>query len=642
LPAQGQFVDIEATAIYSGPNVHSPRPLLRQTLRLPRSPDPARVATLVAALERALPGLRQNPCPRGTPGGFGPGTPGLEHLFEHACLELQRAAGAEVECVRHAANATIAAGDALVAYEEAEVGVEAARVVASWFTEVLESGAGPVAFEQAIQRFHEFSERHTLPVQDRVLMRTARARGIPATRLIGRVLQLGHGCRQERLSATKTTRTNVVSNDISANKDYTRRLLGELGLPMPRYRRVYSARAAVEAAEQIGYPVVVKPNHGSMGAGVSISIKNARDVRAAYRRARELSRAVLVEELIAGSDYRLLVVDGKLCAAARRVPAHVVGDGNRTVVQLVEQVNQDPRRGDGSRSSWTRIVLDDRADRLLAELGHTRESIPSKGEIVHLRRNANTSDGGTALDVTDQVHPDNRDIAIRAAIAVGLDVAGVDLLTTDIARSIWESGGVVCEINSRPGIRKHLWPAEGRPRDVTGPIVDMLFPPGTKSRIPIATITGLGDRHGVASALARVLADSGLHIGLVTLGQLIVGGRSIDESLTLPRATRKALMDPMVEALVIDAAPEDVWVHGLGHDASDVCVIVEADPPREVPPAMAQAIGVVERTALPGGIVRSPQAAAVDGRSAAYAGAAATLLLDGKADVVARALRGLA
>ena len=634
-------MDIEATSIYAGPNVYASRPLVRQSLGIRRTPDPARIATLVAALEQALPGLGEHPCDAGAPACFKNGRPELEHLFEHACLELQRAAGAEVECVRHGASVTIDAGDALVAHEEAEVGIEAGRVVASWFTEVLESAADEFSFEEALQRFHEFSERHTLPVQDRALMRAARARGVPVTRLVGRVLQFGHGRHQQRLSATKTTRTNAVSNDIAANKDYTRRLLGELGLPMPRYHRVYSARAAVEAAERIGYPVVVKPNHGNMGAGVSVSVKGVRGVRAAYRSAREYSRAVLVEEVIPGSDYRMLVVDGKLCAAARRVPAHVVGDGRRTVARLVEEVNRDQRRGAGSRFPWTRIVLDERADSLLDERGYTRESVPSAGEVVQLRRNANTSDGGTAVDVTDEVHPDNRDIAVRAAIAVGLDIAGVDLLTTDIARSMWETGGVICEINSRPGIRKHLWPSEGRPRDVTRPIVDMLFPRGTKGRIPIAAITGTGERNGVARRLAHALAVSGLHVALVTRGRVIVDGRAIDDSLTLPEATRKALIDPSVEALVIDAAPEDVRTTGLGHEASDACVVVESDTAHEVRPGIAQAIGVVERTARRGRIVRSARKGEVDDRNEACVSAAAKLL-GVKADVIERSRRTLA
>ena len=282
----------------------------------------------------------------------------------------------------------------------------------------------------------------------------------------------------------------------------------------------------------------------------------------------------------------MLVIQGKLVAAAKRIPAHVVGDGVNTIAELVRRANLDPRRGDGQRSPWTRLEFDDQSDRLLAELGYDRNSIPFDGQIVSLKRIANTSAGGTAVDVTDQVHPENREIAERAARTIGLDIAGVDLLVEDITQPMRAQGGVICEINSRPGIRKHLWPAEGRPREVTGPILDMLFPPGSRSRIPIAVVTGLGDTGGVARMLADLLAADGSVVGLALKDGVSIDGRRVDEGrMKGASAIRLLLLDPVVEAAVIVVPPNEALRHGLGYDWADACAVVN-DRPIESPVVM--------------------------------------------------------
>jgi cyanophycin synthetase len=601
-----------ATSIYSGPSVYAQRPVVCHTLggweELPeRYFDKAFLEDLLAR----LPGLAAHfsACASAgsaaseseAPADDGPKKLRVDHLFEHVCIELQNLAGGSVECVRADRAARKGALVAAVAYEEADVCVEAGRLAGDLIGSLLPSdlpSSTTEAFDFArrFDDFVSFAQGRMLPVQDRALLRAARERDVPTSRVVGRVVQLGHGCLQQRLSATKTSHTNVVSNDLAANKDYARRILGDLGLPIPRYERVYRARDVSEAAKRLGYPVVVKPNNGSMGGGVSVGMKNGREVRAAYRRAREFGRSVLVEEVVEGADYRMLVINGELCAASKRVPGHVVGDGSSTIEELVAQLNSDPRRGTGPTSSWTRIDFDEQADRLLAGLGFTRRSIPAAGEEVYLRRNANTSDGGTAIDVTDEVHPDNREIAVRAAKGIGLDIAGVDFLTKDIAESMWESGGSICEINSRPGLRKHIWPAVGKPRDVTTPIVDMLFPSGGSGRVPIVAVTGTGPTATTARMLAHVLEGSGYHVGLGVGHRVHIGGRVTGSSrLTAPAAARMILMDPDVDVAVLEVTPDDVLRHGLGFDACDVSMVV-GDPSSEVPDDFVEAYGVVART----------------------------------------------
>lgn len=583
-------------SIYCGPNLYSQHSVVRFTLEtLQQHQGQNAAARGLEVLYGVLPGLLGHAGPCGTPGCFDHAGEGdafpFEHLFEHICIELQNLAGAELECVRGRAAHHVGAGEAIVPYDEVRVCHEAglwaeAFLASHLFAPPLPSASDTAAlgddqptFDCAahLETFLAYGRRKMLPVQDRAMIKTANALGIPATRLAGRKIMLGQGRFQQRLSATKTTHTDVVSNDLAANKDYARRVLGDLGLPIPKYQRVRGSRATVEAAREIGYPVVVKPNNGSMGEGVSVGMKNRREVKAAYRRARAFGRSVLVEEMVEGADYRLLVIDGKFHAASKRVPGHVVGNGKHTIEELVAEVNRDPRRGTGPTTSWTIIELDDQADRLLADMGYTRQSVPPEEEVVYLRRNANTSDGGTAADVTDEVHPDNRDIAVRTAMAIGLDIAGVDFLTTDISTSMWENGGKICEINSRPGIRKHIWPAEGKPRDVLTPIVRMLFPSGRQSRIPIAAVMGSGATELAAQMLAHILTEGGHHVGLAVGQRILSGGRpTAADELTAPAAARRVLLDPKVDVAVLEIDADDILRNGLGCDHLDVVAIVNA------------------------------------------------------------------
>lgn len=518
---------------------------------------------------------------------------GLAQLFEQVAIALQNAVGAALEPVRVRGDGT-PEHCAVIPFLHEPVGIEAVEWTLDFFERAL--GETPPEAETLFEAFLVRAIRRAPPVQDRALVAKARERDIPCLPLAGRMIVLGQGRRQVRLSATKTSLTSVVGNDIAANKDYCRRVFADLGLPAPKYARVRRRRDAIEAAKAIGYPVVVKPNNGSMGQGVTVDVRRRSELVEAYGRARAIGGSVLIEELVKGFDYRLLVIDGKFYAASQRVPGHVVGDGERSIEALLAEVNSDPRRGSGPTNSWTVIELDDQAKRLIAQHGYTPESVPKEGEVIYLRRNANTSDGGTAVDVTDIVHPDNRDIAERAARAVGLDIAGVDFLTSDIATSMWENGGKICEINSRPGIRKHLWPAEGTPRDVLSPILDMLFPGGGDGRIPVIGLVRSPEADATAERLAEGFAKRGLHVALASGRRVTSGGRPAgSDELTPPEAARRVLLDPCAEIAILALDAEDIVAHGVGLDGVDIAIVPSVSATRRASePDHAQVAEAVE------------------------------------------------
>ncbi|MEE4638355.1 MAG: cyanophycin synthetase, partial [Wenzhouxiangella sp.] len=345
-------------------------------------------------------------------------------------------------------------------------------------------------------------------------------------------------------------------------------------------RLVQTSRDAVRAARRIGFPVVIKPLAGNHGRGVSINLTTDEEVEAGFAKASEHGRNVVVEAYIEGLDHRLLVIDGHLIAAAKRIPGHVIGDGHSSVTELVDRLNQDPRRGIGHEKVLTRLELDSQAERLLGRLGYDFDSVPGKDEVVYLRSTANLSTGGTAIDVTDDIHPDNRDMAIRAIKAIGLDIGGVDFLTSDITRSYREVGGGICEINAGPGFRMHVAPSEGEPRDVAGPVIDMLFPDGEPSTIPIAAITGTNGKTTTSRMLAHILKMRGYTVGLTsTDGVYIDGQLTVSGDMTGPVSARIILRDPSVDAAVLETARGGLVRSGMGYRSCNVacCLNVSGD-----------------------------------------------------------------
>ena len=331
----------------------------------------------------------------------------------------------------------------------------------------------------------------------------------------------------------------------------------------------------MSAASRIGYPVVVKPYNGNHGRGVSINLADAEQVIAAFHVAQAISRSVIVEKFIVGHDHRMLVVNGQLIAVSKRMPGHVVGDGTHTITQLVDEVNRDPRRGIGHEKVLTRIDFDYQAERLLEEHGLNKDSVPEAGQIVYLRTTANLSTGGTAEDVTDVVHPDNVEMAVRAISAIGLDVGGVDFLSPDISESYKDVGGAICEVNAAPGFRMHMAPSSGRPRDVAGPVIDMLFAPGSPSKIPIAAVTGTNGKTTTARMLAHIMKLAGHHVGLTTTdGVYVDGQRTVEGDMTGPVATRMVLSDPFVDVAVLETARGGLLRAGMGVRHCDVGAVL--------------------------------------------------------------------
>ncbi len=578
-------------AVYVGPSLYAHFPVIRLEVDLgplEEWPSAKLGPGFTDRLIAALPGLHEHGCSYGAPGGFirrlteDEGT-WMGHILEHVAIELQNVAGETVTFGKTRGNGSPGQYHVIYQYEQEEVGLEAGRLGLDLLHSLLPpdlrpEGSVPGDFDFATERdeFIRFAQRRALGPSTVSLVRAAEERRIPWIRLNEQsLIQFGHGRFQQRIQATITSRTSHIAVELASDKEETNRILAQLGLPVPRQRLVQHADDAAAAAERIGFPVVVKPFNANHGRGISIHLTTEAQVRSGFEVAREHSRSVIVESFITGEDHRMLVINGELAAVSKRVPGHVVGDGLHTVEQLVDEVNRDPRRGIGHEKVLTRLAFDQQAETMLARRGYARETVPPAGERVFLRSTGNLSTGGTATDMTDLVHPDNAEMAVRAVKAIGLDVGGVDFLTTDITASYKQIGGAICEINAAPGFRMHMAPSEGRARDVAGPVLDMLFPPGSPSRIPIAAVTGTNGKTTTARMLAHIQKLAGHHVGLTsTDGVYIDGQRTVAGDMTGPVATQMVLSDPNVDVAVLEIARGGLLRAGMGVRHCDVGAVL--------------------------------------------------------------------
>jgi len=503
----------------------------------------------------------------------GPEHASLAHALEAVALTLQSAAGCPVSFSRtvHAIRANVY--QVVVQYSEEAVGRRALQQAEALCRSALADA--PFDLGAALAELRELDEDTRLGPSTGAIVQAALARGIPYRRLTeGSLVQFGWGSRQKRIQAAETGRTSAIAESIAQDKALTKDLLYAAGVPVPLGRIVTSAADAWSAAREIGLPVVVKPRDGNQGKGVAVNLRTRSAVEAAYAVAESFGDEVMVERYLPGNDFRLLVVGDRLVAAARRDPPLVTGDGLRSVRELVDEVNCDPLRGEGHATPLTRVRLDEIALATLASAGLTPESVPSCGQRVVLRNNANLSTGGTATDVTDHVHPRVAQRAVQAAQMVGLDICGVDVVSEGVHRPLEETGGGVVEVNAAPGLRMHLAPSYGRPRAVGEAIVDLMFAPGEDGRIPVAAVSGTNGKTTTVRLIAQMLRASGLRTGMTTTDGVYIGDQLIDDGdCSGPKSARNVLLHPDVDAAVFETARGGILREGLGFDHCDVAVV---------------------------------------------------------------------
>jgi cyanophycin synthetase len=497
----------------------------------------------------------------------------LAHVLEVAALALQAQAGCPVTFSRTTATLERGTYQVVVEYSEEDVGRLAMRL-AEQLCDAARNDQ-PFDLDGALKQLRDLDEDVRLGPSTGSIVYAAVARGIPYRRLTeGSLVQFGWGSRQRRIQAAEIDATGAIAESIAQDKELTKTLLNAAGVPVPLGRAVSDPEDAWAAAQDIGLPVVIKPKDGNQGKGVTVNVTTREQLDAGFAAAAEFRDDIMVEKYLPGHDYRLLVVGNKLVAAARRDPPHVVGDGVHTVRQLVDIVNRDPRRGDGHATSLTKIRFDDIALASLAKQGYDAGSVPPKGQRVTLRNNANLSTGGSATDVTDDVHPEVAARAIAAAHMVGLDICGVDLVCDSVLKPIEEQGGGIVEVNAAPGLRMHISPSFGKGRAVGEAIMDTLYAPGDDGRIPVVAVTGTNGKTTTVRLIAHLLTSSGLRTGMTNTDGVYIQGRRIDSGdCSGPRSARNVLLHPDVDAAVFETARGGMLREGLAFDRCQVGVV---------------------------------------------------------------------
>ncbi|MCO5216266.1 MAG: cyanophycin synthetase [Thermomicrobiales bacterium] len=578
------MLKILQTTVYRGPNIWARMPSIHYVLDIGELEDRPtnKIPGFYEHLTELLPSLYDHGCSLGRPGGFlqrmREGT-WMGHVLEHVALELQNLAGAEV--VRGKTRSTQERGvyNVIFQYEQEDVGLAAGQLALRLLNDIIYHTEPDMDFvKEHENKVIRVAERLAYGPSTGSIVQEAARRGIPNIRLDPRrsFVQLGHGKYQKRIWATVTSETANIAVEVASNKELTNRLMHEIGIPVPRSIVVTSEDEAVRTAHRIGYPVVIKPLDGNHGRGVFINLTSEEDIREFYPSALAEARgnSILVESFIRGRDYRILVVNSQVVAVAERVPAHVVGDGVHNVQQLIDITNADPRRGVGHEKILTRISVDGQTMEVLERDNRTLETVPAAGEFVQLKLTGNMSTGGTSIDRTDEIHPDNIEIARQAAMVVGLDIAGIDFITEDITVSAREYGGAICEVNAGPGFRMHTNPTEGHPRHVGRAVVDMMFPKGAESRVPIVAVTGTNGKTTTTRMIAHIMKVSGRTVGLTTTDGIYIDGTQIlAGDMSGPTSARMVLKNPTIDFAVLETARGGILRSGLGFDRCNIGVV---------------------------------------------------------------------
>jgi len=527
-------------------------------------------------IEAMFPTMIEHRCSEGTRGGFFSrierGT-WMGHVIEHIALEIQTLAGMETGFGRTRETKTPGIYNVVFSYTEENVGLFAAESAVA-IAEALIAGT-PYDLEADIQKMREIRERVRLGPSTGSIVEEAVARDIPWIRLgTNSLVQLGYGINQMRFQATITCKTSSIAVDIACNKEQTKKMLDAASIPVANGGICVDEEDLDDVIKKIGYPIVIKPLDGNHGKGASINVKNREDAVSGLAYAKKYSHRVIVEKFITGYDFRVLVIDNKLVAAAKREPAHVKGDGKHTIQQLIDETNKDPRRGYGHENVLTEIDVDRDTLDLLEKLNYTLETVPKKDEIVYLKSTANLSTGGTSIDVTDMMHPENIFLCERISRVIGLDVCGVDIMAENLTQPLKENGGCILEVNAAPGFRMHLAPSEGLPRNVAAPVIDMLYPPGKPSRIPIIAITGTNGKTTTTRLLAHIVKNNGYTVGFTTSDGIYVQNHMMEKGDTTgPLSAEYILKDPTVEFAVLETARGGILRSGLGFSRCDIGII---------------------------------------------------------------------
>ncbi|MDB6119944.1 MAG: cphA [Verrucomicrobiaceae bacterium] len=520
---------------------------------------------LLALVPQAEPSLR----------GVSPVAKGSEvgAIIAAIALEMQSRVSTPVNYSHVVATTQADVYRVVLQFDEENVGLHALDLARRMIEAVVSGKEFDLTAEQ--EALADLANDICLGPSTRAMVDAAQERGIPIRRLTeGSLVQLGYGSKQRKILAAATSYTSAISEDIVQDKDLTRRLLLEVGLPVPAGRPASSPEDAWAAAQEIGLPVVVKPRDGNQGRGVALNLFTREQVAAAYAAALEESSSIIVEQFATGLDFRLLVIGRELVAASQRQPAQVIGDGIHTISELIAEENKNPKRASGHAAALSKIRIDAVALAVLSEQEVTPDSIPERDRVILIRRNANLSTGGTAVDVTDMVHPTIRDAAIESAQAVGLDICGIDLVAHDISLPLSSRNGSIIELNARPGLRMHLFPSEGQPRPVGKTVIDMMFPAGESGRIPIVAVTGVNGKTTTARFISHLLTQTGLTVGLTSTDGVFVGSRMLDDGdCSGPKSARIVLSNPMVDAAVLETARGGILREGLSFDRCDVAVV---------------------------------------------------------------------
>jgi len=524
-----------------------------------------------------LPSLDSHGCSLGRPGGF------IErlhrgtfagHVVEHVALELQCLASMEVGFGKTHNTRQRGVYSVVYRYRVESVGLQAGRDAVA----IVEACVAdrPIDVKAFIRRLKELRERDRLGPSTASIVEEAQSRGIPMMRLNqASFVQLGYGAKQRRIQASMTDRTSALGVEIADEKARTKQVLADAGIPVPWGRLVSDLEEARAAAEEIGWPVVVKPEVGNHGRGITVGVESAEALATAFEAAQRICRFVLVENRLTGFDFRLLVIDGKLAAAALREPAHVVGDGCSTIGELVDRVNADPRRGFGHECVLTRIDVDLMTKRLLAQQGLELDHVLPEGQKLYLKSTANLSTGGTARDVTDELHTEVGFMAERIARIVGLDCIGIDVVAPSLDAPLDGLSSGVVEVNAAPGFRMHLAPTHGRARNVAVPFVDMLFPPGNDFAVPVVAVTGTNGKTTTAKLIAHTLKYAGHTVGYAgTTGVEIDANPVLHGDYSGPEGSRIVLQEPTVDHAVLEVARGGIVRRGLGFDSCAVGVLL--------------------------------------------------------------------